>query len=69
MKVVLATSNKGKVREIIDLLHDREVFPYTEVIEGFEIIEDGDTFVPGICHKNVALRVDGNAARTPKKIF
>lgn len=44
MKVVLATSNKGKVREIIELLHDREVFPYTDLIEGFEIIEDGDTF-------------------------
>lgn len=44
MKVVLATSNKGKVREIIDLLHDREVFPYTDLIEGFEIIEDGATF-------------------------
>jgi XTP/dITP diphosphohydrolase len=44
MKVVLATSNKGKVHEIIYLLHDREVFPYTDLIEGFEIIEDGDTF-------------------------
>ncbi len=44
MKVVLATSNKGKVREIIELLHDREVFPYTDLIQGFEIIEDGDTF-------------------------
>lgn len=44
MRIVLATSNKGKVREIIELLHDREVFPYTDLIEGFEIIEDGDTF-------------------------
>lgn len=44
MKIVLATSNKGKVREIIELLHDREVFPYTDLIEGFEIIEDGATF-------------------------
>lgn len=44
MRVVLATSNKGKVREIIELLHDREVFPYTDLMEGFEIIEDGDTF-------------------------
>lgn len=44
MRVVLATSNKGKVREIIELLHDREVFPYTDLISGFEIIEDGDTF-------------------------
>ncbi|MDO9207149.1 MAG: non-canonical purine NTP pyrophosphatase, partial [Sulfuricurvum sp.] len=44
MRVVLATSNKGKVREIIELLHDREVFPYSELIEGFEIVEDGETF-------------------------
>lgn len=44
MRIVLATSNKGKVREIKELLHDREVFPYTDLIEGFEIIEDGDTF-------------------------
>ena len=33
MKIVLATSNQGKVREIIDLLHDREVYPYTDLIE------------------------------------
>ncbi len=44
MKIVLATSNKGKVREIIELLHDREVFHYTDLMEGFEIVEDGDTF-------------------------
>ncbi len=44
MRIVLATSNKGKVGEIIELLHDREVFPYTDLIEGFEIIEDGETF-------------------------
>lgn len=44
MKIVLATSNKGKVREIIELLHDREVFPYTDLMEGFEIVEDGHTF-------------------------
>lgn len=44
MRIVLATSNKGKVREIKELLHDREVYPYTDLIEGFEIIEDGKTF-------------------------
>ena len=44
MKIVLATSNKGKVREIIELLHDREVFPYTDLMEGFEIVEDGESF-------------------------
>lgn len=44
MKIVLATSNKGKVREIKELLHDREVFAYTDLMEGFEIVEDGETF-------------------------
>lgn len=44
MNVVLATSNKGKVREIVELLHDRQVHPYTDLIEGFEIVEDGSTF-------------------------
>lgn len=44
MRIVLATSNKGKVREIKELLHDRDVFPYSDLIEGFEIIEDGETF-------------------------
>lgn len=44
MKIILATSNKGKVREIKELLHDRLVFAYTDLMEGFEIVEDGDTF-------------------------
>lgn len=44
MKIVLATSNKGKVREMKELLHDREIFPYTDLMEGFEIVEDGETF-------------------------
>jgi len=44
MKLVLATSNKGKVREIKALCEDYEVIPYSELITEFEIIEDGDTF-------------------------
>lgn len=44
MKLVLATSNKGKVREIKELCKDFEVVPYTDLIEAFEIIEDADTF-------------------------
>ena len=44
MKLVLATSNKGKVREIKALCEDYEVIPYSELIEEFEIIEDGETF-------------------------
>lgn len=44
MKLVLATSNKGKVREIKALCRDYEVIPYSELIDEFEIIEDGDSF-------------------------
>ena len=44
LKLVLATSNKGKVREIKALCDENEVIPYTELIDEFEIIEDGDTF-------------------------
>lgn len=44
MKLILATSNKGKVREIKEIFKDYEVIAYTELIEGFEIIEDAPTF-------------------------
>lgn len=44
MKLVLATSNKGKAREIKALCKDYEVIPYSELIDEFEIVEDGGTF-------------------------
>ncbi|TKI68654.1 RdgB/HAM1 family non-canonical purine NTP pyrophosphatase [Sulfurimonas crateris] len=44
MKLVLATSNKGKVREIKALYKDFEVVPYSELIDEFEIVEDGKDF-------------------------
>jgi XTP/dITP diphosphohydrolase len=44
VKLVLATSNKGKVREIKALCEEYEVIPYSELIEEFEIVEDADTF-------------------------
>jgi len=44
LKLVLATSNKGKVREIKALCEKYEIVPYSELIDEFEIIEDADTF-------------------------
>ncbi len=44
MKLVLATSNKGKVREITAMYSDFEVVPYSDLIEPFEIIEDQPDF-------------------------
>ena len=43
-KLILATSNKGKVREIKELIADYEVIPYTDLMDAFEIVEDADTF-------------------------
>ena len=44
MKLVLATSNKGKVREIKALCSEYDVVPYTELTDAFEIVEDAETF-------------------------
>jgi len=44
LRLVLATGNKGKVKEIKELCSEYEVVPYTEIIDGFEIVEDGDSF-------------------------
>ncbi len=44
MKLVLATSNKGKIKEIKQIFSDYEVIAYSDLIKEFEIIEDGTTF-------------------------
>ena len=43
MQLVLASSNKGKVREFNQLCTE-EITPFSDLMESFEIIEDGDTF-------------------------
>jgi XTP/dITP diphosphohydrolase len=43
MKLVLATGNKGKLREFKQMCKD-EVVPFSELLGEFEIVEDGDTF-------------------------
>ncbi|MDX9813675.1 MAG: RdgB/HAM1 family non-canonical purine NTP pyrophosphatase [Sulfurimonas sp.] len=44
MKLVLATSNKGKLQEIKELCSEHEVMVYSELIDEFEIVEDGSSF-------------------------
>lgn len=44
MKLVLATSNKGKVKEIKALCEGFEVIPYSQLMDEFEIVEDGSSF-------------------------
>lgn len=43
MKIVLATGNKGKLREFKQMCQD-EIIPFSDLLGGFEIVEDGDTF-------------------------
>ena len=43
MKLVLATGNKGKLREFKQMCQD-EVVPFSDLLGEFDIVEDGDTF-------------------------
>ncbi len=43
MQLILASSNKGKVREFMQMC-EKEIIPYDMVVPPFEIIEDGETF-------------------------
>lgn len=44
MKIVLATSNKGKVKEFQSWMDDYEVVPFSDIMTPFEIEETGTTF-------------------------
>lgn len=43
MKIVLATSNSGKIKEF-SRYFDVEITPYSDLVPAFDIIEDGETF-------------------------
>jgi XTP/dITP diphosphohydrolase len=44
LKVVLASSNSGKVKEIKEILSDMEVVAYSDILGSFEIDETGKSF-------------------------
>ena len=44
MQIILATSNKGKVKEIRALFEKDEVVPFSEILGPMEIEENGETF-------------------------
>jgi len=44
MQIILATSNKGKVREIRALFEEDDVIPFDEILGPMEIEENGETF-------------------------
>ncbi len=44
MRLVLATTNRGKIEEIKRLSPEFDVIPFSQLIDMDEIVEDGDTF-------------------------
>ncbi len=44
MKIILASGNRGKIREIAEYCTDHEVLPYSDIVEPFEVVEDGDSY-------------------------
>ncbi|WOE70179.1 RdgB/HAM1 family non-canonical purine NTP pyrophosphatase [Hydrogenimonas thermophila] len=44
MQIILATSNKGKVKEIQSLFKDDHIIPFKDILGPLEIEENGSTF-------------------------
>lgn len=62
MKIIVASSNKGKIKEIKKYFSDFEVVPYSELLEPFEIEENGKTFKENAVIKAVTIyeKLPGN---------
>ncbi len=54
MRIVLATGNKGKLREFNQMCED-EVVAFSELLGEFDIVEDGDTFAANALIKARAI--------------
>ncbi len=55
MKIVLASSNQDKIKEIKAQLKDWDILGFSEVTEPFEIDENGDTFKANALIKSKTL--------------
>jgi XTP/dITP diphosphohydrolase len=44
MKIILASGNRGKIREIAAYCTEHEVLPYSDIVAPFEVIEDGNSY-------------------------
>jgi XTP/dITP diphosphohydrolase len=56
MRIVVASSNKGKIKEIKEILNEYEIVPYTDIIEPIEIEENGTTFKENAVIKAKAIQ-------------
>ncbi len=44
MKIIIASGNKGKIKEFKQLLPNDEVIAFKDIVGDMDIVEDGDTF-------------------------
>ena len=61
-KIILASANQGKIKEIKQFFQGYEVLAYSDIIDEFEIIEDGDTFA-----KNANIKAKAVFDALPKE--
>jgi XTP/dITP diphosphohydrolase len=55
MRIIVASSNKGKIKEIKGFFKEIEVVPYTDLIEPINIVEAGTTFKENAIKKAKAI--------------
>ena len=62
MKIILASSNRGKVKEFKSWMSDFEVLTYSEILKPFEIEENGKSFKENaiIKAKTIYEKLPGN---------
>ena len=62
-RIVVASGNRGKIKEIEKFFEDFEVVPYTDLIDKFEIEENGKTF-----KENAIIKANAIAEKLPNEI-
>lgn len=62
-RLILASSNRNKVKEILTFFPELNVLPYTDLIEEFDIVEAGDSF-----KENALIKAKAIAELFPKDI-
>ncbi len=55
MKIIIASQNKGKIKEFKSLFGTKTVIPYTDILDDFDIEETGKTFQENAILKSKAV--------------
>ena len=64
MEIILATSNKGKVKEISSAMPNWQIYAYTDFMKPLNIEENGETF-----GENAIIKATAISAKMPEHII